>query len=49
MPFKTFLILIMGVVAAAGVTIGLAFGLGINFVWLGLVALLAALVVRKWV
>jgi len=43
------LILLVAVVAAAGVTIALAYVLGLNFVWLGLAAMLAALAVRRWV
>lgn len=48
MPVQTFLVLLVAVIAAAGVTIVLAYVLGVNFVWLGLTAAIAALVIRKW-
>ncbi len=50
MPIQTFLSLIAVVIAAAGMTIGLAYALGLSLVWLGLAALVLALVVRglKW-
>ncbi|MBC7736121.1 MAG: hypothetical protein H7245_02600 [Candidatus Saccharibacteria bacterium] len=48
MPVHRFLILLMVVLGMAAVTIGAAYALGLNFMWLGLVALLAALVVRRW-
>jgi hypothetical protein len=48
MPVQAFLMLIVGVIVAAGVTIALASWFGI-LGGLPLVALLAALLVRKWV
>ena len=48
MPVQRFLILLIVVLALAAVTIGTVYVLGLNFMWLGLVALLAALVVRRW-
>ena len=48
MPVQRFLILMMVVVGMAAVTIGMAYVLSLNFIWLGLAALLAALVVRRW-
>ncbi len=47
MPVQTFLTLLAVVIAAAGITIYLAVWLGLNFLWLGLAALLLSLVVRK--
>ena len=49
MPFRQLMILWLTVLAAAGLTIALVFVLGVNFVWLGLAAALAALAVRRWV
>jgi hypothetical protein len=48
MPLQTLLLLLTAVIAAAGVTIALAFVLGLNFVWLGLAAALAAVAIRTW-
>ncbi|MEO8243212.1 MAG: hypothetical protein ABI832_12965 [bacterium] len=50
MPVQTFAVLLIAVIAAAGVTIALATWLGLNFLWLALAALLAAVAVRrlKW-
>lgn len=46
MPFRTFLLVIIAVVVAAGATIGLAAALELSFAWLGMAALVAALVIR---
>ena len=46
MPIRTFLLLIITVIVAAGVTIGLASSLELSFAWLGLAALVVALVLR---
>ena len=48
MPVKTFLILLLSVIAAAGATVALVFWLGLSVAWLGIAALLAALAVRRW-
>jgi hypothetical protein len=48
MPLKTFLALLLAVIAASGVTIALAAMMDVNFAWLGLAAGLAALAVRTW-
>ena len=48
MPVQRFLILMIVVVGMAAATIGMAYALGLDFMWLGLAALLAALVVRRW-
>ena len=48
MPVQAFLILLVCVIAAAGVTVALAYAFG-AFVWLGFAALVAALAVRRWV
>ena len=48
MPVKTFLILLVSVITAAAATLALVFWLGINLAWLGLVAILVALAVRRW-
>jgi hypothetical protein len=48
MPLQTILLLITAVIAASGVTITLAYAFGVNVLWLGLAAGLAALVVRRW-
>ncbi len=47
MPPRTFLILIVTLVAAAGLTIVLFSLLGLNWVWLGFAALVLTLVVRR--
>ena len=48
MPVQRFLILMIVVVGMAAATIGMAYALGLDFMWLGLAALLAAFVVRRW-
>lgn len=48
MPLKTFLPLLVVVVILAGLTILLVYFFDVSFMWLGLVALLAALAVRRW-
>lgn len=47
MPMQTYLILLISAITAAGATIGLAWTLGISLLWLALVAVLLALLVRK--
>jgi uncharacterized membrane protein YbjE (DUF340 family) len=49
MPLNRFLMLIGSVLVAAAVTVALAFGVGIDFGWFGLAAILLAVAVRKWV
>ena len=50
MPAQTYLILLVSIIAAAGLTIALAWAFGLNFLWLGIAALLLTLAVRtlKW-
>ena len=50
MPLKSYLILLLGVVAAAGATVALFWSLGFNPLWLGLAALVLAYLARrvKW-
>ena len=48
MPIHIFVLLLTAVILAAGATIALAYVLGVNFVWLAVVALLAAVLVRRW-
>ena len=47
MPLNAYLILLIAVVASAGVTIALFWAMGFNLVWLGLAALVLALLARK--
>ena len=47
MPLNTYLIVLIGVVAAAGATIALFWAMGFNLLWLGLAALVLTLVIRK--
>ncbi len=47
MPVKTFAILLISAIAAAGVTIALVMSFGASVIWLSLIATLAALLVRK--
>ena len=46
MPVTPSLILLISVIAAAGVTIALVWAMGLNLLWLGLAALVLALLVR---
>lgn len=50
MPLKTYLILIASVILLAGVTVALAYALGLSFAAFALVALCLAFAVRgsKW-
>ena len=48
MPLRTFLTLLVVVVASAGLTILLAYYFDVSFIWLGLAAILAAVAVRRW-
>ena len=50
MPLGIFLTLLVTVLAAAGATVALIWVLGINVLWLGLVAVLLALLIRfvRW-
>jgi hypothetical protein len=48
MPIQKYLLLLTVVILAAGGTIALAYGLGLNFAWVAIAALVAALLVRKW-
>lgn len=47
MPAQTFLILLVSVIAVAGLTIVLVWSFGLSFLWLGLAALLLTLALRK--
>jgi hypothetical protein len=47
MTIKTYLVLLAAVIGAAGATIALFWALGASWVWLGLGALLLAIVLRK--
>ena len=46
MPLQTYLILLITVIAVAGVTVAMFWALGVNQIWLGLVAIVLALLVR---
>jgi hypothetical protein len=46
MPIQTFLLLIIAVILAAGATIALASATGMSLTWLGMLALVLALVIR---
>ena len=48
MPVHRWVLLLTTVIVAAGATIALAYLLGISFAWIGVVALMAAVLVRRW-
>ena len=47
MPVQTYLIVIISVLTVAAASLALLWSFGVNVIWLGLVALLASLMVRK--
>ena len=47
MPVTTYLVLLLSVLAAAGATIALVWGMGISLAWIGLAAIALAFLVHK--